>query len=128
MSDLFRLAGSYDTSPQTGAQASGDPQVCATLDERVTVANKTQINIVLDTDDVHVVPLGGLTAAHIVIMRTIGGKAKARFTSTDGTTQAIPVDPFFCLISGTVPITAIDLTRVAGIPTTVKVFMAEKPV
>jgi hypothetical protein len=127
MTDLFRLFGGYETTPQTGAQASGDPQVNATLDERLTIDNKTQINIVLDSDDPHDVPLGGLESVHVLIMRAVGGKVTVTVSSDDGDDQVFPVDPLLIVESRSVPFTAISLSRVTGIPTTVKVFMAEKP-
>jgi hypothetical protein len=127
MSDLFRLSGAYETTPQTGAQGSGDPQVSASIDERLTIDNKTQTNIVLDSDDAHDVPLGGLDSVHVLIMRTVGGKVMATVSSDDGDDQVFPVDPFLAVMSRTVPYTAISLTRVTGVPTTVKVFMAQKP-
>lgn len=128
MADLFRMSGSYATTPATGAQASADPQVSASIDERLSLANKTQVNVVLDDDLPRAVDLGGLSSAHVLVMRANGGKVRARFTSADGSVQAVPVDPFFVVISRTVPITALDLTRQTGVPVTVKVFMGEKPV
>jgi hypothetical protein len=127
MADLFHLEGGYSTSPNTGAEASADPQVCAHIDERLSLDNKTTNNVVLDDDDPVDVDLGGITNVNVLIMRTQGGKATARITSADGKTQAVPVDPFFALISRSVAVTAVDLTRVKGVATTVKVFMGEKP-
>ena len=127
MADQFHLSGEYGTSPNTGAEASADPQVCAHIDERLSLDNKTTNSVVLDTDDPVSVDLGGITNVNVLIMRTQGGKATAALTSADGTEQTVPIDPFFALISRSVPITALALTRVKGTPTTVKVFMGERP-
>lgn len=128
MTDLFRLSGCYETSPQTGAQASGDPQVNAAIDIRLTIDNKTVNTVYLDDDAVREVDLGGIEDIHALIMQTIGGKVTARLTSADGALQSVAVDPFLAVISRTVPFTAVDLKRVTGVPTTVKIFMAQKPV
>lgn len=127
MADQFRLSGGYGTSPATGAQASGDPQIDANLDERLSLGNKTSFTVSLAADDVSTVDLCGMTNIHVLVLRTVGGKVRARITSADGSTQSVPVDPLLIFISKSVPITALDLTRVAGVPTTVKVFFGERP-
>jgi len=127
MADQFHLSGEYATSPNTGAEASADPQVCAHIDERLSLENKTTNSVILDDDDPFDVDLGGLANVNVLIMRTQGGKVMAQITSADGDSQSVPVDPFFALISRSVPVTALTLTRVSGTPTTVKVFMGERP-
>lgn len=127
MSDQFSLQGSFSTTPYTGAQASGDPQIESYLNERLSLGNKTSYTIELDANDPVDVSLVGMSNVHILFLRTVGGKVRARVTSADGTDQAFPVDPFLLLIAKSVPITAIDLTRVSGVPTTVKVFLGERP-
>lgn len=71
----------------------------------------------LDTDSPESVAFGDLPSASLVYLYAIGGKVRARLTSADGTQQSIPVDPLGFIVSLTVPITAIDLTRAAGSPT-----------
>lgn len=78
------------------------------------------------TDDSPVsVPLAALSRAHAVFVKTVGGKVRVRLTSADGSSQAIPVDSMLLLISESVPFTAIDITRAAGVPVTVRVLLAE---
>lgn len=123
MSDLFKLSGDYTTS--CGCNTSGVPQVAAPISETLALAKKTTSRETLTTDSPVAVSLNGLTSAHVVVIKTIGGKVRVRLTSSDGATQAIPVDSFCVLISQSVPVTAIDLTRVTGRSTTVEVFLGE---
>jgi hypothetical protein len=123
--DTFKLSGSYSTQPLSGSP-SADPEVTAPIEELITLKNKAISLYELTADAVQVVGLCGLTNAHVVIVKTVGGKVKLRLTSADGTTQSVPVDSFFCVISQSVPFTALDLTRVSGVTTTVKVFLGER--
>lgn len=68
----------------------------------------------LDSDTAESVAFGDLPSASLVVLESPGGKVRARLTSADGTTQSVPVDPLLAIVSLTVPITAIDLTRVSG--------------
>lgn len=125
MADVFRLNGSYTTQPTTG-NPSGDPEVESSIDERVGLTNKTIGLYNLTADSPVTVNFGGLTNAHVVVVKTVGGKARVRLTSADGSQQSVPVDSFFSLISLAVPVTAIDLTRVAGVSTLVRIFLGER--
>lgn len=80
----------------------------------------------LTSDSPVTVPLAALSQAHFVYMRSTGGKIRARLTSADGTQQSIPVDPTLCVMSNSVPFTAIDITRQPGVQVTVRVLLAEK--
>lgn len=62
------------------------------------------------------IPLAGIGAAgaNVIELEADGGKVRARFTSTDGATQAVPCDPRALIQSASVPVTAIDVTRVTG--------------
>lgn len=127
MSDLFQLTGSYFTQPATGAP-SADPQVVSTgISESMELALKDLGEYSLAADAPVTVDFGGLTTgANLVVIKvTSGGKIRVRLTSTDGTLQAIPVDSLLWIISESVAITAADLTRTAGVPTTVKVFLGQ---
>jgi hypothetical protein len=125
MADAFKLLGSYETSP-LGNPLSFAPNIIAQISESKTVKAKQIEDVTLDVDTPIAVPFGGVINAHIIILKATGGKVKARVTSADGAVQAIPFDTYWILMSESVPITAIDLTRVAGTLTTVRVFLAEK--
>lgn len=126
MSDRFQLSGSYTTQPQ-GGEPSFDATIGATIDEVVTLGKKVLTEIALEVDTPVVVDFGGITNANVVILKSTSGvKVIARVTSTDGALQSIPFDTYWILMSTDVPITAIDLTRLAGAPTTVRVFLGEE--
>ena len=123
--DTFKLSGDYVTLPLSGSP-SGDPEISSPLDEQITLKNKAIGLYELTADAVVAVGLCGLAGAHVIVLKTVGGKVKVRLTSADGAVQSVPVDTFFCVISQTVPFTALDLTRVSGVTTTVKVFLGER--
>lgn len=126
MSDKFQLQGSWGTTPQTGALlASGAPSIVAPISETVILSQKNFDDYTLSADSVQAVAFGGVVNASVIEI-SCDRKIKVRLTSADGTTQVIPVDGHLSLISKTVPFTAIDLQRVAGQETRVKVFIGQK--
>ena len=125
MADVFELSGTYGTSTG-GVAVSAVPEVSAPISEKLSLIRKAISRITLSTDVAVAIDLSGLTQINVLIIKTIGGKVMARITSADGSTQAVPVDSFFAIISSSVPITAVDLTRVVGTSTTVEVFLGEK--
>lgn len=125
MSDTFSLQGSLQTTPAVGAP-SGFFTLIAQLDEQLVLGVKRQDEVALTVDTPVAVAFGGVANAHVVMLKTIGGKIRARLTSADGSTQAVPVDSFALVMSRTVPVTAIDLTRVVGQATTVEIFLGQK--
>lgn len=125
MSDTFSLQGSLQTTPAVGAP-SGFFTLIAQLDEQLVLGVKRQDEVALTVDTPVAVAFGGVANAHVVMLKTIGGKIRARLTSADGSTQAVPVDSFALVMSRTVPVTAIDLTRVTGQATTVEIFLGQR--
>lgn len=125
MADLFKASGDISTETVAGL-TSGVPQVVAHISESVYLVNKAVGHYELSADAPVNVGFGGLTAAHVVMVKTTGGKVRVRYTSSDGATQAVPVDDFMLLITESVGVTALDLTRVAGTSTTVDVFLGQK--
>ena len=92
----------------------------------MSLTRKDLDTISLDTDAPLAVNFGsGVTQAAVAILKATGGKVRARITSADGSQQSIPVDDLLVLISQSVPITGIDLTRVPGVLTTVSVFLGQ---
>lgn len=125
MVDAFKLLGSYEAAP-LAAPLSFAPTVIAQINEARSVKAKQVSDVSLDADAPVSVDFGGVANAHVVILKSTLGKVRARLTSADGSQQAVPFDTYFILMSESVPVTALDLTRVAGTPTVVRVFLAEK--
>lgn len=126
MTDRFALSGSYTTTPQSG-EPSFDPTIGALIEETVTLGKKVLTEIALSVDAPVDVDFGGLTNANVVILKSTSGvKVRARVTSADGSQQAVPFDTYWILMSADVPITAVDLTRLTGTATTVRVFLGEE--
>jgi hypothetical protein len=124
MSDTFKLQGEYSAGPYSGGE-SGLIALSSLIDESMTLANKAVGYYDLTSDSVQTVSFGGLASASVIVIKATGGKVKARLTSADGTTQAIPIDGFMVLMSRSVPYTALDLTRVAGTETLINVFLGQ---
>lgn len=126
MADKFTSTGSWGTSPQTGSLlSSGAPSMSAPVNVSVMLSQKNFDDYVLVADAVVPVAFGGVTNAHVIEIES-DRKIKVRLTSADGAAQVIAVDGRLELISKTVPYTAIDLQRVAGQETRVKVFIGQK--
>ncbi len=126
MADTFTLAGSYESVPASVGTASGAASITAPIDEVVQLATRTQVEITLTSDAPVALAIPGGTNINAVVIRTVGGKVRARISSSDGATQAVPVDSFMALISESVDITALDVTRVVGQETVVQVFLGER--
>lgn len=124
-SDSFKLSGSYLTQPLS-QPLSFAPTIEASIDESLSIKAKQVTEILLSADAPVAVNFGGVTNAHVVILKSTDGKVKASISSADGAAQAVPFDTYWILMSESVPVTAISLTRVAGAETTVRVFLAEK--
>lgn len=125
MADSFKLLGSYETSP-LGSPLSFAASIVAQINEQRTLKYKHVQDLDLTGDAPASVSFGGVANAHVVVMKAVGGKVRARLTSAEGAQQAVPFDTYFILMSESAPITAIDLTRVAGTATSVRVFLGEK--
>lgn len=131
MGAVLILKGSASVAPTVGTP-SGEMVNLGPIEERVLVGFRLDQQFDLTVDTAVVVPVlraasGPFNAgAHVLMVKVVGGKVRVRITTSDGSTQAIPVDSFLSLISLAVPITAVDFTRVASTLTTVKLFMAEK--
>lgn len=123
MSDVFHFKGCYGTTP-TGAP-NAQPSLSANVLVQASLARKVLSDHELTSDSPLSVPFSGLTDAGVVIVHVVGGKVRLRLTSADGASQAVPCDDLAFVVSRTVPFTALDITRVAGIPVTVTVFLGE---
>lgn len=125
MADSFQLVGNYSTTPAPPG-ASGAMSFVGAISESLSLTRKDFDTVVLDVDTPVSVNFGsGVTSAAVVLLKATGGKVRARLTSTDGSQQAVPVDDLQILVSQSVPFTAIDLTRVPGVLTSVDVFLGQ---
>lgn len=125
MSAVFAIVGSYSATPASGSP-SADPIVTAPLDERQMLATLQYSQLTLTSDTPVSLPLGGLTSANVLIVKAVGGKVRVRITSADGSQQAVPVDTFLALMSASVPMTAVDVTRTPGVQTVIRYFLGQK--
>jgi len=124
MADAFKLLGSYETSP-LGQPLSFAPALIAQISESKTLKAAHPDTLLLTTDSPVSVAFGGVTNANVVILKAVGGKVVATVDSAAGAAQAVPFDTYWILMSEAAPLTAITLTRTAGIETTVRVFLGE---
>jgi hypothetical protein len=122
--EKLSLTGAVTIEPSTG-NPSGFVGHTATLDETISLSRSTTIPVELSSDTAVAVPFGSLATGAIYVQIKSTGKVKARFTSADGTTQSIPVDDLLILKALSVPITALDLTRVAGQATSAEVLLGQ---
>jgi hypothetical protein len=104
----------------------GQSQVTNTIAEKMSILQYQNTVYVLSADSAQTVALGALSAVNVLQIRVVGNKVRVRITSSDGTSQAIPVDSFLCIVTDSVSITAVDLTRTAGSETTVYVTICQK--
>jgi len=122
----FTLSGKYSLRPPVGPTGVNDTTIAVDLSETITIlSGKASIPVTLAADGAEAVAFGDIASANIVIIHC-DAKVIARFTSADGTTQAVPVDDLLLLITEAVPITALTLQRVAGILTNAQVVLGVK--
>jgi hypothetical protein len=122
--ETYKLLGSWEVVPNESPKR-GSPDIVTPIEEVLILSNEHNSKVKLTSDAPVSVAFGGVTNAHVVGLIS-DKKVRVRLTSADGSSQAIPVDGFLKLISRTVPTTAIDLTRVVGQETNVRVFLGEK--
>jgi hypothetical protein len=125
MSDAFALTGGYTVTP-LGNPTSFAQNVEAVIDEAVTLAHRADADVRLLVNTPVVVSFGGVTNAHVVILKALGGKVDAIITTADGAAQVVPFDTYFILMCNAKPVTALSLTRTADTDTTVRVFLGEQ--
>lgn len=124
--DILELAGSLEARPSPNS-GLGDQSLVfqRTLSEKLLLKAKLSTRYDLTLDSVQVVSLGGLASAHVILIEATS-RVLVRLTSADGAQQSVPVDGFLLLFAETHSYTAVDLTRPAGVQTTVQVFLGEK--
>lgn len=123
MAEVVRLDGSLTCTPNYSP--TGQATVTVPLAQWMTLQHSLTTTIELSTDSPVSVPFGALSAVNVLMLRATGGNIRVRVTSAAGSTQATPSE-LFVLMSAGVNITAVDITRTAGISTTVSVFLGER--
>lgn len=121
----LKRAGSATIEPP-GGNPSGQPTTLVQIDDTLALSNFLSTVVYLTTDSPVSVSLGPLTGVNYLSIRSGDAATRARLTSSVGSTQAVSVYPFLEVRSDTVPITAIDLTRTAGIDSEVFIVMGQK--
>jgi hypothetical protein len=127
MADVFRLHGEFSAAPAVFELGVGQgPEQLGAIDHDAYVVRRTSQQILLSGDAPVSIPLGSLTGAHVILIQTTG-RVRVRLTSADGSQQAVPADPLLILLTPlAAPVTALDLTRTAGVTTEATVFLGEK--
>jgi hypothetical protein len=126
---MLRLNGSVTITPLGGrllGPSSGVPSTEVPFDEPVALSAYMVQSLVLDTDSPMSVPFGGVSSVNFLSVKAIDGKVRVRLTSADGSAQAVPVDGLLVVQTDSVPITSIDVMRVAGTQTSVEVILGQK--
>lgn len=82
--------------------------------------------ITLTDDNPVTLSMGGLSAVNALIIKAVGGKVRVQISSSDGLLQSIPVDSFFALVTSSVNITAVTVTRTPAVTTVIKYFLGQK--
>jgi len=121
----LELEGSLSLKPPVGSP-SGQPMTLMSYSEKVPLERQLTTNMTLTSDSAASVSLGTLTGVNCLSIRAVGGKVRLRVTSADGSLQALPVDPIVILRCDSADITALDVTREAGIETEVFIVLGQK--
>lgn len=108
------------------APLPGRPTVSVSYDEKVPLVRSVSGNLTLSDDTAVSIPFGTLTGVNWISVHALGAKVRLRVTSSDGTSQAVPVDPTLILRCDSVDITAIDVTRTSGVETEIFYVLGQK--
>lgn len=125
----FTLRGRLSVELPSSASTTSDQIIYkADVLEQQLLANRLDTVITLAADGPIAVAFESLVSASMVLLRVVtpnAGKVLAALTHLDGTTQVVPLDPLFLLLSGASPITAITLARTPTVLTSVEVLLGE---
>lgn len=126
MADTFNFNGSITTTP-LGLPNSFVASLSIPIQESFTLDAKTSGEVTLSSDSAAPLNFGGVTDANVVTLKVLPGAAPvtAAITWANGTAQKVPIDTYTVLMSEGFPLTAITLTRTAGVLTTVEYFLGQ---
>jgi len=124
MSDLARFQGTLKIAPASSAtDNSGNPQIASDLLETQTVNYKSENTFLLTSDSPVSVPIPGLPAVTLMMIKAVEAGVTVTVTSPVGTSQLLPSNYIFLLCQDN-PITAISITRKPATNTTVRIVLA----
>lgn len=131
--DILTLTLSATIGPSSASSCgceAGSPTYATTTEYTDEVTNKVVARIKLASTaspTPTAVSLQGMTGAAFVKISVLGenGIVRARLTTTQGSTQSVPVDPHLVLVSASDPVTALDLLQPANTECIVEVILAE---
>lgn len=112
---------SYSTRPATAAEVPL-PREQAIIEASIALAAELSGGVTLASDAAFDVPFDTLPSGATVLILRATTAIKAAITSAGGTLQVVPVRDLFFLVSPT-PITALRLTRTAGIASQVSFYL-----
>ena len=128
--DTFQLTGRYRVllAPQT-TDNSGDFEIGAGLLEQFAVKRKVALSVELTADALETIDMTDLAAAHAIVIKPLS-PIMVELTSHEPlaivpTVARLPVGGLFVLVT-TDPITGVQLQRLPGIPTSVRLLLVEK--
>lgn len=124
--DRLAVSGDVTLQPAVGSP-SGIFGADAVLAEFLQLLGKEISTYQLGADAPQDVAFGGLTAAHAIVVKPVGGPlVDATITFQSGKVAHVPVDGVLILISATDPAISMTLTRPAGVPIEVDTFLGQK--
>jgi len=124
VADTLSFSGSIMIAPAVGFP-SGQTGLETPICEQLSLLQSFQSNYTLSTDAPVMVNFAGLASAAFWFVKVTGGKVDVAITSPDGVAQVVPVDSLQLGFSRTAPITAMTLTRTAGITSLVNVMLGQ---
>lgn len=125
MQDTFKLLGKYEIIPPAQrTDLSGDPEIVAILDEELALTLKYAQVMQLTANGDTTVSLGGITNASLLIVKT-DQPVTLKITTGLGAAQVIGVNKFLCLITTTVPITALTIARPTDVLTNARIVLGQ---
>jgi len=125
VAETLLLSGQLTINPSPACGCDPEMGTTVTLAEEMSIAAKLSTSFVLPSDAAFPVDLTMVPEVNALVIDCTA-KVKITVTTADGVAQVIPVDPLLVLLTSSVPITALSITRVAGTDTTVRLVLGDK--
>ncbi len=98
----------------------------APIDERMSLGLELASQLMLTSDAPVELPFGGMTGAHVVQLKSVGGPLTVTLSTATDFNQVITVDSFALLMSASAPYTEITVQRSPGVVTFCKFFLGQR--